>query len=285
MAKINLAFCYPHWGSEKLPVKQFFQRAIDNGFEGIEINIPQNKTFIEDFSRELEDAKKDIPDFMLIGQQVLDFKKETPEEYLARGLNRLDELVVFQPDFINSHTGKDHYLFDENCRIIEGIENFASKNNVQILHEIHRGRFTFHSATTLKYLEKFPELKLVGDLSHWCLVSESILQDQEEIIEGVIPHIKHLHARIGFEQAPQVNHPFAPEWEKYVEAYLGWWQKIIQTQSESGVGRFSITPEFGPYPYMPQLPFTKQPIANQHQINTGIKSLILNRFGKNAELI
>lgn len=33
----------------------------------------------------------------------------------------------------------------------------------------------------------------------------------------------------------------------------------------------TITPEFGPYPYMPQTPFNKRPLANQQEINIAMK--------------
>jgi len=131
-------------------------------------------------------------------------------------------MLPFAPDFINSHTGKDYYTFDENCKIIDAIEIFLEVHYIPVYHEIHRRRFTFYSATTLIYLEKFPSLKLVGDLSHWCVVLEGMLQDQEHILKRIIPHIKHIHARVGFEQTPQVNHPFAPEWENYLNQYLVW---------------------------------------------------------------
>ena len=51
--------------------------------------------------------------------------------------------------FINFHTGKDYYSFDDNCRDIEAAMNFSLKNNIRILHETHRSRFAFHTATLL----------------------------------------------------------------------------------------------------------------------------------------
>ncbi len=134
------------------------------------------------------------------------------------------------------------------------------------------GRFTFHSATTLAYLEKYPKLQLVGDLSHWCVVSESMLQDQEHILKKVFPHIKHLHARVGFEQSPQINNPFAPEWEDNLKQFIVWWQGIIDEQQT--MEEFTITPEFGPHPYMPRTQFKKEPLANQQELNIEMKDYL-----------
>ena len=270
---MNLRFLYPHWGSEQLSVSEFFAIVNSNKFDGIEINVPKDSVYETDFYDAVLQQRQFNQDFLLIVQQVLGVQKESPEEYLSRVMNRLEALVHYRPNFINSHTGKDHYSFDQNCRIIEAIESFSLKYNIPVYHEIHRGRFTFHSASIVHYLERFPDLRLVGDLSHWCLVSESMLQDQEDIIEMVIPHISHLHARVGFEQTPQVNNPFAPEWQDTLKVYLGWWQKILNYHKDSS--DFTITPEFGPYPYMPQEPFTQRPLSIQSEVNIKMREYLI----------
>ncbi len=265
----NINYLYPFWGHEDLNPTNFLNLAISNGFKGIEINIPNNQVFESVFYESLNIKREENPNFICGLQQVFGVKKESPKEYFYKVLSRLGAIAHYKPNFINSHTGKDHYSFSDNCKIIDGIEEFSLKSGIPVYHEIHRGRFTFHSATTLKYLEVFPHLKLVGDLSHWCVVSESMLQDQEEIIEKVIPHIHHIHARVGFEQAPQVNNPFAPEWNEHLSFYLNWWQRIIDYHIKSK--NITITPEFGPFPYMPQSPFDQKPLANQQELNKTMK--------------
>lgn len=265
----HINYLYPFWGSETDTIDDFIENIIEQGFNGIEIHIPNAIYFENALYNKIENIKKTVPDFIVVPQQVTGVKLETPEDYLAGVLKRLEELKRFEPNFINSHTGKDHYSFSDNCRIIEAIEAFSLKNKVKVYHEIHRGRFTFHSATTLTYLEQFPQLKLVGDLSHWCVVSESMLEDQASIIKEVIPHIHHIHARVGFEQAPQVNHPFAPEWEPKLKIFLGWWQQIVDHHKKKN--NISITPEFGPFPYMPQSPFDQKPLAQQKVLNFEMK--------------
>lgn len=265
----HINYLYPFWGSETDTIDDFIENSIDQCFNGIEINIPNAVSFENGLYNKIENVKKTIPDFIVAPQQVTGVKLEAPKDYLAGVLKRLEQLKRFEPNFINSHTGKDHYSFSDNCRIIDAIEAYSVKNKVKVYHEIHRGRFTFHSATTLKYLEKFPQLKLVGDLSHWCIVSESMLEDQASIIKEVIPHIHHIHARVGFEQAPQVNHPFAPEWKSKLKIFLDWWQQIVDHHRKKN--DISITPEFGPFPYMPQSPFDQKPLAQQKVLNFEMK--------------
>jgi hypothetical protein len=205
---------------------------------------------------------------------VLPNKKETVNEYIARITQRLEFLIQLKPNYINSHTGKDFYDFSDNCKIIEICNQLTRVSGIPIWHEIHRGRFSFHLKTLVSYLDIFPKINLIADFSHFCVVSESDLHDQSDLLSKIYPNIKHIHARIGFEQSPQVNNPFAPEWKTYLEQYLFWWKEIIAIQKNKKSAIFTITPEFGPFPYMPQEPFTKKPLSNQWEINLQMKNYL-----------
>ena len=272
----TINYLYPHWGSEHLTAAGFIKLITDHGFQGIEMNLPNDNIFEIELLDELQKARNLYPNFIVVLQQVLPVEAETVDEYISNVLKQLKRTLPYQPDFINSHSGKDHYSFDENCKIIEAVESFSDINNIPIYHEIHRGRFTFHSTTTLAYLEKYPDLKLVGDLSHWCVTSESMLQDQEHILQKIFPRIKHIHARVGFEQSPQVNNPFAPEWEDNLKQFTVWWQQIIN--EHQNMEEFTITPEFGPYPYMPQTPFNQMPLANQQELNIEMRDYLKRKI-------
>lgn len=271
---MDIAYCCPYWGSEDKPAGIFLDRVLKEGYDGVEINLPDSGEFTTTFMKKIENIRiSEKKDFRFIAQQVLPLQKETPDAYLKKMEQRLLYLAALEPDFINAHTGKDYYSFDENCFIIEAAENISEKTGIPIYHELHRGRFTFHSQTTLSYLNPFPEIKFTGDFSHWCTVSESLLQDQWEILEIIIPYIHHIHARIGSEQASQVNNPFAPEWSQHVMVFMSWWHKII-TAHKSSKSVFTITPEFGPAPYMPAAPFTQEPLAEQWETNCKMKNLL-----------
>lgn len=272
----TINYLYPHWGSEHLTAAGFIKLITDHGFQGIEMNLPNDNIFEIELLDELQKARNLYPNFIVVLQQVLPVEAETVDEYISNVLKQLKRTLPYQPDFINSHSGKDHYSFDENCKIIEAVESFSDINNIPIYHEIHRGRFTFHSTTTLAYLEKYPDLKLVGDLSHWCVTSESMLQDQEHILQKIFPRIKHIHARVGFEQSPQVNNPFAPEWEDNLNQFTVWWQQIIN--EHQNMEDYTITPEFGPYPYMPQTPFNQMPLANQQELNIEMRDYLKRKI-------
>jgi sugar phosphate isomerase/epimerase len=264
---LEINYCCPHWGSEQSGIAAFFDRLKTASYNGVEIFLSDNIEFVTEFMAELGKAIDSDSRFKFIIQHIAPHQPGPVKNYIDEFERRLLKLTDLKPDFINAHTGKDFFSFDDNCRVIEAAMNISSKTGVRILHETHRGRFSFHSASLIPYLKRFPEMELVGDFSHFCTVSESLLQDQEEIINQIIPQVSHIHARIGQEQAPQVNDPFAPEWKNHLTLFEGWWAEIIAQKKEKGWSSFTITPEFGPSPYMPLLPFTLQPIGNQWDIN------------------
>ena len=272
---MDIQYTCTFWGCENQTAKEFLANAIANGYDGVEINFPDDAEFVAEFIAELAHLRQTThPNFMFIAQQVLPNRKETVKAYTQRMTERLAFLIALKPDYINSHTGKDYYSFGENCTIIDAAEQLAKSAQIPIWHEIHRGRFSFHLKTLLDYLELFPKLKLIADFSHFCVVSESDLNDQHELLTQLYPHIQHIHARIGFEQSPQVNNPFAQEWKSYLERYTAWWNEVLEVQKKLDKHRLSITPEFGPFPYMPQEPFTQKPLANQWETNLQMKNYL-----------
>jgi hypothetical protein len=275
---MNILYSSTYWGSESLSPENFINKTIGDGFNGVELFLQPPDETTNLFMRAIDAVKMINNDFYFIALQLVFPAKESVMGYIKKMDRNLASISSLNPLFINSHTGKDYYSFDDNCRVIEAAMNFSAKNNIRILHETHRSRFAFHTATLLPYLEKFPEMELTGDLSHFCVVSESMLEDQEEILEKIFPHISHLHARVGYEQGSQVNDPKAPEWNSHINRFINWWHQIIKLKQKAGQKVFTITPEFGPIPYMPVMPYTKEPMSVQWDNNLFIKKLVQSKF-------
>ncbi len=271
---MNVRFACSFWGQEATTPTVFLARVLMEGFEGVEINPPEDKIFADEFQSALASVRLVKPDFLFIAQQVLGPADESVDAYLMRMRLRLEYLASLKPDFINSHTGKDYFSFEDNCRAIAIADDIARQSGIPVFHETHRGRFTFHSASLLPYLQKYPNLKLTADFSHWCTVSETLLHDQREILKHVFPRVRHIHARIGFEHSPQVNDPFAPEWKNHVDTFIGWWKEILSGEEQKEMPFMTITPEFGPVPYMPTMPYSQKPLADQWQVNVQMKNTL-----------
>jgi hypothetical protein len=107
---MELKFICTYWGSENLSAKSFLHRAVSQGYDGVEINFPEDEAFVQEFVSELKNIRNTIaPDFSFIAQQVLSLKDESVSDYTRRMINRLEFLTTLSPDAINSHTGKDYY--------------------------------------------------------------------------------------------------------------------------------------------------------------------------------
>lgn len=278
--EINIKYICPFWGQEDISAETFIDKVTENHFQGIEINLPETGMFRKVFIKKIEALRAKNTEFIFIPQQLVATGNEKISEYIKRVEKNLYELAAYQPTFINSHTGRDYFTFVDNCKVIEACMKVSHKTGVKILHETHRGRFSFHAASLIPYLEKFPELELTGDLSHFCVVSESLLSDQEPMLDKIFPRVSYIHARVGYEQAPQVNDPFAPEWKNHLQRFTGWWDQIVTGRWKKREKEMFICPEFGPAPYMPCLPYTQAPLANQWLINVKMKNYLIAHFKK-----
>ncbi len=128
------------------------------------------------------------------------------------------------------------------------------------------------------FLTENPLVQVAADFSNWCTVAESLLQDQEAAVRTACERAYHIHARVGYEQSPQVNETRTPEWEKHLHTRLQWWKIIIENRSNEGQETLTITTEFGSLPYMPTLPYSKQPISNQWDINLFMMQLLKKQY-------
>ena len=269
---MKIQFFSPHWGMESLPLEQAFQKIKEAGYDGVEMAVPFDAKEKEHFLHLL--AKYELA---LIAQQW-SAAGNTFDAYKQSFKKHLYHFAAVKPLFINSQTGKDYYTFEQTSELIRLATDIEKETGTPIVHETHRGKFSFCAATTRKFLEAIPDFSLAADFSHWCNVSESYLQDQQETVAVAIGRAKHIHARVGHPQGAQVSDPRVPEWQEALTIHLQWWDSIIDRHRKSGTTLFTITPEFGPWPYMPALPYTRQPITSQWQVNLFMRDLLKERY-------
>lgn len=269
---MELLMICPIWGMAGMPLKESLYKIKEAGYDGVEYGCalfdPIRNEFMQ-LVRELE--------LRVVAQQY----GASGNSYAAYAHNleaHLRYLASFNPLFINSQTGRDFYSLEENLELLQLAADIERETGCRIVHETHRGKFAYSAATTIDYIERLPGLGLTGDFSHFCVVSESYLEEQQGLLERIFPHVRHLHARVGHPQGPQVTDPRLPEWKYALDVHLRWWDAVIQRSRDAGVPYFTITPEFGPVPYMPTAPFTQQPVASQWDINLYMSRLLRDRY-------
>lgn len=254
------------------PMEAFVARVAVDGFGGTEMFLPL-----------IEDAPETVLALHAehgLTHRVIDILTEgaTPAEHRASFDVAVERAMTYAPLLINSHTGRDIFSFDDNVDLYRHAVARSTEIGIPIVHETHRFRPTYSAIETRRYLEEIPELRLNADLSHWMVVHESDLSDQEETVDLALQRSRHIHARVGFEEGPQINDPQAPEWVGHVDRHVALWQSIVDHCRAAGVGTLAITPEFGPAPYVPTVPFTQAPVTDVWAANVYMKNLLKDRL-------
>jgi hypothetical protein len=164
--------------------------------------------------------------------------------------------------------GCDAWSPAQSIEFFERAMLIAAELDLPVSFETHRSRSTFHPWLTRDLLEALPELRLTADFSHWCCVCERLVLDEEPgLLALLATRTRHLHARVGYAQGPQVPHPAAPEYRRALDAHERWWSEVWHAQAAAGCAATTMAPEFGPDGYLHTQPFTAEPIASLDEIN------------------
>jgi sugar phosphate isomerase/epimerase len=257
---MQLLFTKANWERSELSVRDFVRLCAETGYDGTEIYLPARPESTSEIREWHEAAGLKIVSHIAT-------EGANADEHLRSLEQRYRRAAELQPLFINSHTGKDHFSFADSLRIFEAGERLVAEHGVPLLHETHRGRALFSAPAALAFLREIPQLRLTADFSHWVCVHESDLSDQPEALAAAMQAAGHLHARVGFDEGPQVSDPRNPAHAVWLERFTGWWQTILDLRRAEGREWFTITPEFGPEPYMPLAGASPQPVGDAWEYN------------------
>ncbi len=266
----KLEFYQTDWGRQ-ISWDAFCKKTKASGYDGLETWLPSDAKS----QTELKDAlaKYNLKVGFLNGTN-----KSLPfEESLKTYSEHFKTLISWNPTYINCHTGSDFFTFEQNKAFIDVANEVAKENSIPIYHETHRGRFSYNLPDTKKYIQAIPDLKMTLDISHWMVVHESLLENQDAELKEVLNRSHHIHARVGHAESPQVNDPEAPEWKKAIDRHMDVWEKVIRQKWETQ-DVYTITTEFGPADYMPTLPYTRVPVADQWKANIYMMRVLKERL-------
>ncbi len=262
----------PLWGHEHRDLTSFVDQIKEAGYDGIDTWVPseaaQRKLLYDHLQQE---------EMCIVTHQ----HAAAGADFHAFKLSFREQLELCAepgPILINSHTGRDYFSFNQNTELIEIASDFSARTGILVCHETHRGRFGYSPQMIQEFFNMQTPFSLTADLSHWVCVTESMLEHFGATLKETIRRSRCIHARVGFEEGPQVPHPGAPEWQYALDHFLGWWDAIVAASAQAGVTYLPITTEAGPQPYMPSHPYTNSPVADQYEVNTWMKDLLHNRY-------
>ena len=231
-----------------------FPRIKDLKYRGIEHILP------DEGDRKRFRNLLDLHGFDYIAQVVT--TGTTVADHVKSFQRVVGEARTLGPRKINCHSGCDWFSEEEARRFFGEALEFESRVGVPVAHETHRGRILYNPWTTQRILTEFPQLNLSCDFSHWVLVCERLLESESDIVRQAAERCIHIHARVGYEEGPQVPDPRAPEYERHVLAHERWWTQVWDAQEKRGLAESTLTPEFGAPDYLHTLPYTRMPVAD-----------------------
>ncbi len=208
--------------------------------------------------------------------------RATPADHLRDLRASLAAALPLQPIKITVLAGSDLWPLSDSIAFLREARAIARDHHPQVSFETHRGRSTFHPLATAAILDAIPELPLTCDFSHWCVVTErtTILDELPDLLARCAANCHHLHARVGYDQGPQVPHPRAPEYADALAAHERWWDAIWTAQERRGDAVTTLTPESGPDGYLHHEPFTQKPVADLWEINRWMGHRQRDRFSQ-----
>ncbi|MDB5117310.1 MAG: Xylose isomerase domain protein barrel, partial [Mucilaginibacter sp.] len=142
---MKLLFFCTRWGQEDLPWTDFCEKVKNAGYDGVETTLPLNDQERAQILAELEKFG-----LKLIAVQwdtgTSDFYEHIKEYEL-----RLRSAASANPVFITSHTGKDFFSFEQNEQLLKLAQRISMETGTKIIHETHRGKFSFAAHITKEY--------------------------------------------------------------------------------------------------------------------------------------
>lgn len=254
------------WGNEATP-SEALSLAMEWGFEAVEGPIPGDARA---FGQRVADQGKQLIAEVATGCEEGSYVpciNASPQDHLEDFRRKLDRALEAQPLRITTLAGSDLWDFGTSCRFLGQLLAIARQAGAPLSVETHRARPTFHPQQTLSLLEELPELSLTLDVSHWCVVCERLVPCELALMAAVEERVAHIHARVGYDQGPQVPDPRAPRYGEELAAHLGCWRRIARHLQGKGAEVLTVTPEFGPDGYLQSHPLTDEPAADLRELN------------------
>ena len=243
------------------------REAVTANFDGIEGPIPRQGGDQNRFAEILQNnGLMYIAEICTAGSYVPDRRADV-NTHLASLERALRSCIYLKPEFVNCIGGCDAWSLEEHLTFFSGAMRLAAEFGIDISFETHRSRSLFNPWITQRVAAALPDIRLTCDFSHWCVVCERLIDTELDVINAIAANAFHIHARVGYDQGPQVPHPAAPEYAHCLRAHQAWWEILWRAQQLRGFSRTTMTPEFGPDGYLHLLPYTQQPVADLWEIN------------------
>jgi hypothetical protein len=137
--------------------------------------------------------------------------------------------------------------------LIEGWRRLAEQVDFPVYFETHRDRMTTDLYFTLDLLDRFPDLPLLGDLSHFLVGREfatPISDENHAYMRRIIDNSWAFHGRVASREQVQIEIGY-PHHRIWLDIFLGWWGYGFKSWRRRAGPNDSLAfvCELGPKPY------------------------------------
>lgn len=254
------------WGNV-LPIHEACQQARLASFDGVEGRAPVTQQERLMWLDALEQNHCDYIAEIVTGGDYVPNRQWSVQQHLDDMAQQLEFSKTLRPLFATAVTGCDAWSENQSIDFFQQAMLMAQEFEIPLSFETHRSRSLFTPWITQRVVETIPEIKLTADISHWCVVCERLMDSEIDVIKSIAGNVFHIHARVGYDQGPQVPDPAAPEYGEALLSHERIWQLFWKEQLIQEKQMATMTPEFGPDGYCHLQPYTQQPVVDIWQVN------------------
>ena len=141
---------------------EYMAKVKKEGYDGIEIWWPMEKKDQDEMFAALKKYNLEVG--FLCGASQSNYKEHF--EFFKKMIDAAAANTIQKPLYINCHSGRDYFSYDENKSFIDHTTPLAKSTGILICHETHRSRMLFAAPVASQYIEKNPELRITFDVPH-----------------------------------------------------------------------------------------------------------------------
>ena len=274
---MNLHLYKTLWGHQG-GLADAINACVTQEWAGIEGPAPAEPAKQREFSAMLDDAGLEFIAEICTAGGYVPRRLASLSDHLESLRRGAEAALECHAQFLTVIGGCDAWTTNQSVDFFLSAMASAQSLGLAVSFETHRSRSLFNPWITQDILTRLPAMELTCDFSHWCVVCERLVNTEPEILALCAQRARHVHARVGYAQGPQVPHPAAPEHAEALAAHEQWWRQIWESQRARGVTACTMTPEFGPDGYLHLAPFTGVPVAELDQINAWMGARLRHQF-------
>ena len=165
----------------------------------------------------------------------------------------IEHVLELGADHLNVQPDVRPYTVDQCVPYIEGWLRLAEDAGITMQIETHRNRMTTDLIFTLHLLDRFPGLRLTGDLSHYVVGREfwyPMTDEDHALMHRIVDNCWGFHGRVASREQIQLQIGF-PQHQHWVEVFMGWWERgFRQWKQKAGADEtLTFLCELGPAEY------------------------------------